>query len=102
MIKIINKTGLSVDTKIMDGDVDLTKRIGISYGAVVRFEEGLVKMDCTISSVESEIEVQKARWFIKHPFKGGYETVAEIKFKDGSVVRFDENGKPSFVEGEPT
>jgi hypothetical protein len=99
MIKIINKTGLSRDTKFICSETgeDLAKKLGINYGATLHLEEGFVVLKCAISSVESEIEVEKARWHIKHPFSGSYQAVSEIKFQDGSVVKFNDVGKPIFM-----
>lgn len=102
MIKFQNETGISRDTKIVNSETgeDLTRMLGIEYGAQITIEKDLIRASCRIIMVKHEASAAHTEWLTLNPVSGKYDAVRAIEFRDGSRVEISEDGIPSIIPKE--
>lgn len=100
MIKIVNESGISNQTKILNAKTgeDLGQRLAIGYGATIKIDRHYITMECEIIMLGGDITADSTKWFTKHPITGEYAELAEMRFRDGAVVTFDERGDVTLPE----
>ncbi|KJS40369.1 MAG: hypothetical protein VR70_05885 [Rhodospirillaceae bacterium BRH_c57] len=93
-IRIVSDNGTGVGTKILDAETgaDLGEVLPITYGAMLEIGPVLT-LQCEIAMIRVDTVAGAVNWHI--PMIDG--DVAEVRMKDGRVIRIREDGVPEAV-----
>ncbi|WP_376960105.1 hypothetical protein ABNQ39_20555 [Azospirillum sp. A26] len=98
MLRITKEADGGVKIVETESGADLTKALMISYGATITLENyAQTTLQAQILMIEPDVIVSGAEWRTRHPVTGEIAAVEAIHFRDGTTVKFGEDGTPEIV-----
>ncbi len=100
MIKIINETGASQDTKIINTKTgeNILDILPIQFGATIRLDQDGVVAEMEVALIKLDLAINKTTYNITNPVTGDLDAIRAIEFADGKRIEFDDDGVPTMKE----